>query len=269
MNYRFFDYKFNIQNFTSDLFSTPHLIFIALSFILVPVVCFLLRKTDHKKITVFLKVFAIVITVFEITKISWESYYDITTGRGFNFGGILPLYTCSLLIYTTWFAAYGKGKVKNYALAYITTVNLLSGGIGIVYCNGLNWYPFWTFGAFYSLFFHFSMFAVGCFLLFAGYKKLDWSDMLKAWVPMVILSVVAIPVNYAIGADYMQLYEGSGIPLYSDLADFLAANNLRFIFTAIMLATYIPLAGLVVSVTKLIYLLNGKFKNRVVTLKTE
>ena len=258
MNYGFFDYKFNIKGFTSDLFSTPHLVFIALSFILVPIVCFLLRNTSHKKIDVFLKVFAVVITLFEITKITWESYYDITTGQGFNFGGILPLYTCSLLIYTTWFAAYGKGKVKDYALAYLTTVNLISGGIGIVYCNGLNWYPFWTFGAFYSIFFHFSMFAIGNFLLFTGYKKLGWSDMFKAWVPMLILAIIAIPVNYVLHADYMQIYEGSGVPLYNDLAARLAARNLRFIFTAIMLATYIPLAGVAVCVAKLAYLLKGK-----------
>lgn len=258
MNYKFFDYKFNIEGFSSDLFGTQHLVFIALSFILVPLVCFLLRKTSHKKIDVFLKIFAIVITLLEITKMTWESYYDITIGDGFNFMGILPLYTCSLLIYTTWFAAYGKGKVKDYALAYLTTVNLLSGGIGIVYCNGLNWYPFWTFGAFYSMFFHLSMFAVGMFLLFTGYKKLGWADMLKAWVPMLILAVIAIPVNYELSADYMQIYEGSGIPFYNTLAANLAAQKLRWVFTEIMLLTYIPLAGVAVCAAKCGYFINGK-----------
>lgn len=262
MNYKFFDYKYNIEGFGSDLFGTAHLIFIALSFILVPIVCFLLRKTSHKKIDVFLKIFAVVITLLEITKMTWESYYDITTGRGFNFGGILPLYTCSLLIYTTWFAAYGKGRVKDYSLAYLTTVNLISGGIGIVYCNGLNWYPFWTFGAFYSLFFHFSMFAIGNFLLFTGYKKLGYKDIFKAWVPMVILAVFAIPANYQYGADYMQIYEGSGVPLFNKLASTLADNNLRWVFTEIMLATYIPLAGVAVCTAKFTYYINGKLKRK-------
>ena len=269
MNYGFFDYKYNIEGFSSDLFSVPHLVFIALSFVLVPTVCYLLRKTSHKKIDVFLKVFAVLITVFEITKMTWESYYDITTGRGFNFGGILPLYTCSLLIYTTWFAAYGKGKVKDYALAYLTTVNLLSGGIGIVYCNGLNWYPFWTFGAFYSMFFHFSMFAIGNFLLFTGYKKLGWTDMFKAWVPMLILAVVAIPVNYELSADYMQIYEGSGIPFYDKLAVILAEHKLRWAFTEIMLLTYIPLAGVMVSLSKFVYFIDGKLVHKTAAFKTE
>ena len=258
MNYGFFDYKYNIEGFSSDLFGVPHLVFIALVFLLTPVACFFLRKTDHKKIDLFLKIFAIVITLLEITKISWESYYDITTGRGFNYFGILPIYTCSLLIYTSWFAAYFKGKAKDFSLAYLSTVNMISGGIGIVYCNGLNWYPFWTFGAFYSMFFHLSMFALGAFLLFTRYKVLDWSDMLKAWVPMLILAVVAIPVNYAIGSDYMQIYEGGGVPLYDKLAAFLAENNLRFIFTIIMMVTYIPLAGVAVCIAKLGYFIAEK-----------
>lgn len=259
MNYHFFDYKYNIQNFTSDLFSVPHIIFIILAFIAVPTVSILLRKISHKKIDVFLKVFSIILVVLEITKITWESYWDISTGRGFNTGGILPLYTCSLFIYTLLFAAWGKGKAKDYSLAFITTISLISGAIGIVQCNGLNYYPFWTFGAFYSMFFHLSMFATGVFLLFTGYKKLNWFDMIKAWIPMAILSIIASPVNYQYGADYMQIYEGSGIPLFSTLADELAAANLRPLFTIIMLVTYIPLSAVIIAPAKLIVYI--KLKN--------
>ena len=252
MNYSFFDYKYNIENFSSDLFSIPHIIFIILAFIAVPTVSILLRKVNHKRIEKFLKIFSICILVLEITKIIWESYWDISTGRGFNKGGILPLYTCSLFIYTMLFAAWGKGKAKDYSLAFITTISLISGAIGVVQCNGLNYYPFWTFGAFYSMFFHLSMFATGVFLLFTGYRKLQWIDMIKAWIPMAILSIIASPVNYEYGADYMQIYEGSGIPLFSTLADILAAADVRFIFTIIMLVTYIPLSAVIIAPLKLI-----------------
>ena len=260
MNYHFFDYKYNIQNFSSDLFSVPHIVFIVLSFLLVPTICILLRKTEHKKIEKFIKIFSIVITVLELTKITWESYYDISTGSGFNVGGILPLYTCSLFIYTMLVAGWGKGKPKDYSLAFITTVSLVAGAIGIVYCNGLNYYPFWTFGAFYSMFFHLSMFATGMFLLITRYKKLDWIDMIKAWIPMLILALIATPVNYEYSADYMQIYEGSGIPFYKDFAKTLADNHLRFVFTIIMLLTYIPLACIVIAVSKLVEKIASKTK---------
>lgn len=258
MNYSFFDYKYNISGFTSDLFSTPHIIFIILAFIGVPTVSILLRKANHNKIGMFLKIYSIFIAVFEVVKIVWESYYDITTGRGFNYGGIMPLYTCSLFIYCMLLSAWGKGKVKDYSLSFLTTISLLSGVIGIIQCNGLNYYPFWTFGAFYSLFFHFSMFAVAVFLLVTGYKKLEWIDIIKAWIPMVILSIIAIPVNYEYGADYMQIYSGSGVPLMNTLAQQLASNNLRWLFTIIMLATYIPFGAVMVCLAKFVYYLIDK-----------
>ena len=69
---------------------------------------------------------------------------------------------------------------------------------------------------------------------------------------MAILSIIASPVNYEYGADYMQIYEGSGIPLFSTLADILAAADVRFIFTIIMLVTYIPLSAVIIAPLKLI-----------------
>ncbi|MBQ8468485.1 MAG: YwaF family protein [Clostridia bacterium] len=270
LGYKFFDYKYNIQNFSSDLFSVEHIIFIVLSFVLVPLICILLRKTNHKKVEIFIKVMSIVVATLEIVKIVWESYYDISTGHGFNVGGILPLYTCSLFIYCLLIAAWSKNqKAKNISLAFITTISMLSGAIGVVQCNGLNWYPFWTFGAFYSMFFHLSMFATGMFLLITCYKKLEWKDAILGWIPMAILSVVAIAVNYEYGADYMQIYEGSGIPLFSTLAQVLAAQHLRFVFTIIMLLTYIPFAGVVVCFAKLVYIVDGKIKAKKQNNKVE
>ena len=253
MNYHFFDYKYNISGFESDLFSTSHLAFIILVYVLGVALSIILRNVNRKNIDIFLKIFAVIAVVFEITKILWESYYDITTGRGFNYYGILPIYTCSLFIYTMVFAAFGKGKVKEIALSFLTTISLLFGAIGVVYCNGLNWYPFWTFGAFYSLFFHSSMFIVGVYLWISGYKKPTWDTVWQSFIPIVLLALVAIPVNYSIGSDYMLLYSGGGVPLYEDLASSLAASGWRPLYTVIMLLTHLPLSAMIVGIAKLIY----------------
>ena len=253
LNYHFFDYKYNISGFESDLFSTSHLVFIVLVYVLGVVLSIVLRNAKRRNIDIFLKVFAVIAVVFEITKILWESYYDITTDRGFNYSGIIPIYTCSLFIYTMIFAAFGKGKVKEIALSFLTTISLLFGAIGVVYCNGLNWYPFWTFGAFYSLFFHSSMFVVGIYLWISGYKKPTWDTVWQSFIPIVLLALVAIPVNYSIGSDYMLLYSGGGVPLYEDLASALAASGWRPVYTIIMLLTHLPLSAMIVGIVKLIY----------------
>lgn len=262
MKYHFFDYKWNIPGFQSDLFSTQHLIYIVLVFVLAPILACCLRKISREKIERLLKILAIATIVLEITKVSWESYYDITTGRGFNWEGLLPIYSCSLYIYTLFCAAFFKGRVKETALAFLSTIGMLFGGIGVIYCNGLNYYPFWTFGAFYSLYFHSAMFCTGLFLLISGYQKPSFRMVPLSFIPILLLSLVAIPVNYALGADYMSLYSGSSIPLYEDLAAFLASHGLRPIYTAIMLLTHLPLAALVVSVSSAIAWLCARVKSR-------
>lgn len=258
MNYSFFDYKYNIEGFDSDFFSTEHIVFIALAYVLTLLLCWVFRRARHERIDVGLKVLSIAIALLEATKITWESYYDITTGRGFNRYGLLPIYTCSLFIYALLVAAWTKGKPREYCLSFITTISLLYGAVGVVYCNGLNFYPFWTFGAFYSMFFHTAMFATGVFLLATRYKALEWKDSLRAMVPVLILAAVAIPVNHFLGSDYMMIYSGSGVPFYEGLAAALAEKGLRFVYTGIMLATHIPLALLVIALYKLAKAANAK-----------
>ncbi len=250
--YNFFDYKYNIPDFDSDLFCTAHIIYIALVYLLSFIISYALRRTRHERVTAMLKAQFVIMLLLEIGKISWESYYDITTGRGFNYFGILPIYTCSLVMYSLPFAAWGKGLVKRAALSFLTTIGLLYGAIGVVYCNGLNFYPFWTFGAFYSLYFHSAMFFTGVFLLMTRFHELEWKDALLALIPILLLSAIAIPVNYAIGSDYMLVYSGGGVPLYEDLAEALANKGLRFVYTIIMLLTHIPLAAVVIAVYKLL-----------------
>jgi len=262
MDYHFFDYKHDISGFESDLFSVPHIVFIALVYVLGILVSFLFRKARHERIGVGLKVLSIWMVVFEITKITWESIHDINHGLGFNYEGILPLYTCSLFIYALLVAAWGKGKPREFCLSFLTTIGMLYGAIGVVYCNGLNFYPFWTFGAFYSLFFHYAMLATGMFLLGSGYKKLNFSDALKAFVAVLVVSAIAIPVNYIFKADYMLLYEAGGVPLLSSLAPKMASAGLRWLFTIIMLLTYIPMACVVIAVYKGVNLLVQKLKKR-------
>lgn len=250
MHYRFFDYKHNISGFQSDLFSVPHLVFIVLVFLFSLAAVPLFRQADRQRITAWLKIQAVFTAVLEVVKIVWESYYDITTGQGFNTGGLLPLYTCSLLIYLLPLAAWGKGRAKDCALAFLTTVGMLSGAIGVIYCNGLNYYPFWTFGAFYSLYFHSSMLLTGVLLLASGYAQPEWKNVGLSFVPIVLLALIAAPVDYLLGADYMQLYSGSGVPLYENLAAFLAERGLRPVYTLIMLLTNLPLAALVVAICR-------------------
>lgn len=250
MTYHFFDYKYNISGFQSDLFSTPHLVYVGLVFMFSFLAAWIFRNAGREGIGKWLKIQAVITPVLELVKIGWESYYDITTGRGFNAEGLLPIYTCSLLIYLLPLAAWGKGRARDCALAFLTTIGMLFGAIGVIYCNGLNFYPFWTFGAFYSLYFHTSMFLTGVVLLASGYVRPEWKNVRLSFIPVAALALIAVPADYILSTDYMLLYSGSGVPLYEDLAAWLAERGLRPVYTLIMLLTHLPLAAAVVGICR-------------------
>ena len=95
----FFKYKDFIEGYHGqDYFSLTHIIFMILATIAIVVLCVVLKNVKHKNLDRYLKVLSIYIPVMEIVKIVWESYFDIKMGHGFNWTGLLPLYTCSMFI---------------------------------------------------------------------------------------------------------------------------------------------------------------------------
>lgn len=264
MGYNFFTYKGNMpEGFTPAFFSIPHFVFLGIVFVVLPLIFFLIRKkAKRENIDLFLKILSVIVLTLEIADITWESYYQINSPAGFDFAGEMPLYTCSIFIYALLVHAWGKGRAKECSLSFLTTVGLVCGAIGVVYCNGINNYPFWTLGAFYSLYFHSAMFEIGLLLLITGYKKLEWKDVFRSWMPILLMAIIATPVNYVYGADYMQTYAAYGVPLFSKLAEILAGLNLRPLFTIFYLLVYLPMAAVVICVAKLIYLIGGKGKKK-------
>ena len=236
--YNFFDYKYNIPNYGGEDFDNLRYIFTIICLLTIPLVFIFLRKAKHQHVDIFLKVISILMIVLEITKVSWESYWDIKTGRGFNAGGILPFETCSLFMYTLLFAAWGKGGAKNCALAWISTIGFVGGMANAFFLNALKWYPILTFGAFHSMIFHWMMIFTAMLLIASGYKKFEWKDIFYAFIPHLIFSTFVITIDYAMKWDYMLYRDAGGVPFVEDVADKLNAQNLQFVTTLIMLGIY-------------------------------
>lgn len=257
MNYNFFDYKHFISDYHGqDFFGTTHLVAMAILTLLIVVLLVIFRKTKHANVEKYLKVLSIIVPILEVVKIVWESYYDISLGYGFNWTGLLPLYTCSLFIYTLPLAAFGKGKVKHSATCWLATIGIFGGLTNFYLTQILNTYPFWTFATFMSLYFHFMMVFTGLFIVVTKYKVFNFKDILYSWLPLAIFSILVIPVCYVLKADYMLYYYGNGAPVLPMLSSFFAKYNLRFIYTIIMVFGYALIAGLFISIYKLFYFLN-------------
>ena len=83
MLYKFFDYKYNIEGYAGGDFDKYRLVYLIVSMIVISVIAVAFHKTKKEKIDIYLKVVAILVTVFEIAKVTWESIYDVKTSIGY------------------------------------------------------------------------------------------------------------------------------------------------------------------------------------------
>ncbi len=245
MNYGFFDYKYNIPGYSGgDFESLLRFLYPAVSLIVITIAVRQIRKKGWKGMTNFMKVLSVYLVVEEILKISWESYWDITTGRGFNIGGILPLDTCSIFLYVLPCAAFGKGKVRRCALAWMSSIGVLSGMSYMLFPMVLKWYPMFSYGAYHSLMFHFMMVFTGMAAVVSGLIRISAEDVVYGFVPQLLMAMVVIPLNYMFNWDYMLLKEASGIPFVESLADGFSAAGVEYLTTMMVIFLYLMMDSL-------------------------
>ena len=260
----FFEYKdvlkengYNGQ----DYMGIGQFIFLGIAILAIILLCIFLRKINHKKIDILLKILAIIIPLLEITKICVETYFDVEHGHGFNEGGLLPLYTCSLFIYTLPIAAFGSGKAKECCLAFITTLGIFAGLTNFVMAPILQNYPFFNFHTFVSLNFHFWMVFTGVFLISTKYYVPNWWDILKGFAPAAILSIFVIPMDYICDWDYMLYNRGWGTPPFiSNLATTLTNKGMKWLYTLIIIIGYLAINAIIVGIVQLTSYLKKKLK---------
>ena len=262
----FFKYKDDFIGFTPDTYGLAHIILLIVTFSLLITMLFVIRKRSEAWMTNFLKVMSVLVLVGEIVYEIWEGVECTKHGHPFNFTGGLPLYTCSIYIYCLLIAGWAKGKAKEISLAFLVTIGLLAGATGVFTVNGFKFYPIFTYGALYSYFFHYFMFFVALAIIVSNYYKITLKTVLLSFIPIVIMSIIVIPVDYILKTDYMLLYAGDGAPLMPTIANALASHGLRGIYTAIMLLFYIPLSllmvGIILGIKALIGLITKKNKNK-------
>ena len=238
MDYGFFDYKYNIDYNGEDYFGVMHLVYVLICLVGIPLLTCLLRKKNKEIIDKILRYSAVLLTVEEIVKITWESYWDISTGHGFNAGGILPLETCSIFIYCLWIASFGRGRLRNGALTWMSSIGIVGGTSYILFTNVLKWYPFFTYGAFHSMIFHFMMTFIGILTVWSGHYRFEAQDIINGFIPQLMMSLIVVPLDYVFNWDYMLLHYAGGVPVIETAAKILAAREMPFVTTILMMSVY-------------------------------
>ena len=239
MNYGFFDYKYLIEGYHGqDFDGVMRYVFLFFCLSSIPILVYSLRKVKHTTVTKTLRFLSIFMILLEIVKVSWESYWDIATGQGFNAGGILPLDTCSLFLYMLPLAAWGKGKVRTCALAWLSTLGLVGGVSNVLFLQALKYYPFWTFGAMFSMTYHYNMVFVALWIVVTHYLEFKPVHMLYAFAPHLLFSALVIFLDYRFGWDYMLYRSAGGVPVIEGIAGTWMQEGTPWFTTILMLGLY-------------------------------
>ena len=189
------------------LFTPLHFLASAFWVGLIILACFLLCRKKEKTLQ---KVFALLwisVLVLEVVKITWETCCGATVN--FEWGGILPLYPCSIFMYAMPFAIWGKTKVRFAACGYVCSLGFLGGVINFVYpANILNNYSCISFAGFHTLFYHSVLVLCAILMLMSGYHSYKGitsaRQLLLPAIPALAVSVIANLANFSpINSDYM------------------------------------------------------------------
>ena len=237
-DYNFFDYKYNIAGYDGqDFGGFPQKLYLIISFILIIGLLIILRKSSKKRVLTIIRIISIFLILFYISKTTWESVYDIKYTGSFN-KYLLPFDTCSFVMLAGLISSFFKGKIKDYSDSWLVTGCVVGGFANMLFLNAFKYYPFLSFGAFYSMIWHLLMVFLGLLLIVTNYVDVNYKTILKGFLFHFCVSLVIIPIDFLYNFDFMLYKDLGGVPIFEDIATKLSTNNLGFINPIMMLILY-------------------------------
>ena len=254
-NYGFFDYKKNIAGYTGqDYGAFPQYLYLAISVVLLTGLLIAFRKTPKEKVRRFLGALGIFMTLLYIVKTAWESFYDVRFNGSFNFW-LMPFDTCSVIMPAAILAGFARGRVQRAAECWIATGGIVGGFATMLFLNAFKFYPFLSFGAFYSMLWHFLMVFAGLLVLVTERPPVRFSIVTNGFLFHAAASVIVIPIDFIWGFDFMLYRDLSGVPFFEGVASRLSGAGLGYLNPVLMLIIYF-------AVFCVIFLIAAGIKNR-------
>ena len=237
-NYNFFDYKYNITGYTGqDYGGFAQYLYLIISVIIMVTLLIILRKSSKGRVHNIIKVVSIFLTILYIAKTTWESIYDIKLIGSFN-TGLLPLDTCSIIMLAGLISGFGKGKLKTLADSWLSTGGVVGGIATMIFLHAFKYYPFFSFGAFYSMIWHFLMVFIGLLIIVTNYVEIKYTTVVYGYIFHLLISLIVIPIDFIYKFDFMMYLNLGGIPIFEDIASYLTSINLQLLNPIMMSIIY-------------------------------
>ncbi len=227
------------------LFTPLHFIVSALTLALVVFLAIVLARADERVMKITMTAIWATSVTLEIIKIFWEMY----SGRQVQFfaQGALPLYPCSIFLFTYPIALWSKGLVKRAVCGYVCTLGLLGAAINFFYpVNVLGSYSIISFSGALTMLSHGMMLLAALIIFIRGdldFKGIDsFAKLAVPAVPMLIFSIPVNIVNFTIDADYMFFKCDSFIlkPIGDATPDFVTVILMYVFYILLQTAPFLP-----------------------------
>ena len=192
------------------------------------------KQEDIKKI---IKTATIIVWILEIMKI----IFMFVTGQA-KPNKVVPLYYCSLLLYSGLMSSFGKGVIKKMGDIFLATGGIIGGVVFIIFpTTSLPEYPLFHFISLHSFFFHGTMIYLGLIINKFKYVDVKFEDI-KYYASLIfVVCMAAYGVNRVFGSNLMfisQDFPGNPISV--------VYNNTGIFFTPIMILLQMTLPFLMV-----------------------
>lgn len=192
------------------------------------------KQEDIKRI---IKTATTIVWILEIMKI----IFMFVTGQA-KPNKVIPLYYCSLLLYSGLMSSFGKGVIKKMGDIFLATGGIIGGVVFIIFpTTSLPEYPLLHFISLHSFFFHGTMIYLGLIINKFKYVDVKFEDI-KYYASLIfVVCMAAYGVNRVFGSNLMfisQDFPGNPISV--------VYNNTGIFFTPIMILLQMTLPFLMV-----------------------
>lgn len=210
---RFFGFVDNSE-WASGAYSWQHLTFVttlmAIMITLAVVIGLRMRKTGGRQRDRVLVWAAILIDAFEIFKLVIMA---LRSGEPDWWTTELPLFLCSIQLFTVPLAAFAKGRVREAALDFVSIFGLLGAFLG-TYAAAQNYstYPVLSMDNVFSGITHSIAGFSALYIMVSGLASMKRRNILITYAILLVFCGAALIANAALDYNYMFLRAGDGTP---------------------------------------------------------
>ena len=183
------------------MFSLPHIISLVIILIIIGIALYKCKNLEENNVIKITKIFAIILTILEIIKITYNLYYGYN-----NLDNYFPLSFCSLFIYSLYLYSYGNNIFKKLGQNFIVGGAVFAGLAFLVFpTTSLTMHPIYHYLSIYSMIYHGAMLYIGLLIYINNLYKFNIKNYIIYISYCIFFMAIAIILNTIYNSNLMFL----------------------------------------------------------------